>query len=79
MEARYANHIEIGANNLEFILLLGQKPIQEGGPPLIHTSLVVAPAFAREICRLLMSSLENFEREHGPIPSGATVQPLQNP
>jgi hypothetical protein len=65
--ARYANWFNIGHNNFEFVLDFGQDHAEQAGP-MVHTRIVMGPAYAKELGRLLNESLERYEEAFGEIP-----------
>jgi hypothetical protein len=72
MEARYANHFQIGHNELEFIFDFGQLHGREGEPPAaspaVHIArIVMAPPFAMALFATLKRAVAEYERLHGPI------------
>jgi hypothetical protein len=66
LEARYANHFEIGFSAHEFVLDCGQF-YEEHKEPRLHTRLVTGPAYVKEFLSLLKQAVTDYEREHGPI------------
>ena len=70
-EARYANHFYVGYNAFEVIVDFGQQYCGlhqvEADCPHIHTRVVTAPAFARELEELLHNALDDYERKFAPI------------
>jgi len=65
-EGKYANYLEVGHNQFEFYVVFGQFD-PESERVQMHTRIVTGPAFAKMMGRRLSSSVEIFEREHGPI------------
>lgn len=65
--AKYANWFNIGHNNFEFILDFGQFHSHEDNS-VVHTRIVVGPAYAKVFAKLLGESLGNYESEFGAIP-----------
>ena len=65
-ERKYANYFEIGHNQLEFYIDFGQYDPQSEKVQM-HTRIVTTPACAKIIGKTLFSSVDSFEREHGPI------------
>lgn len=65
-EGKYANYFEVGHNQFEFYVDFGQYDPQSEKVQM-HTRIVTGPAHAKMIGEVLSSSVENFEREHGPI------------
>ena len=72
LEARYANHFQIGHNELEFIFDFGQLHGREGEaapavPPVPIARIVMAPQFAMALFATLQRAIADHERVHGPI------------
>lgn len=65
-EGKYANYVEVGHNQYEFYVVFGQFD-PESEKVQMHTRIVTGPAFAKMMGQRLNSSVETFEREHGPI------------
>ncbi len=66
-EGRYANYFSVGYNAVEVLLDFGQF-YAEAGEPRMHTRIVTSPIYARALLDTLRTSLEGYERDHGPIP-----------
>ena len=68
IEARYANHLEIGHNRFEFLLEFGQlcEPGEER--VLAHTRVVTSPSYAKHFSDLLQESVRRYEEQYGTIP-----------
>src|SRR5262249_30777384 len=66
-EGKYANYFEVGHNPFEFFVDFGQYDPQSEKVQM-HTHIVTSPAYAKMMGETLSSSVESFEREHGPIP-----------
>ena len=66
--AGYANYFEVGHNAFEFLLDAGQVEPQSGD---IHFTdrIAISPVHAKLLGELLARSIEQFEAQHGPIPS----------
>jgi hypothetical protein len=76
-EGKYTNYFEVGHNPFEFYVEFGQydPPSQK---VQMHTRIVTGPAYAKMLVETLSASVENFEREHGPIPAGsADADPME--
>lgn len=60
-EGRYANYFEVGLNEEEVVIDLGQA---YGGRESIsfHTRIITSPAYARDLALLLQESIREFER-----------------
>ena len=65
--ARYANWFNVGHNNFEFIIDFGQHHTGEAAP-LVHTRIVLSPAYAKVLGELLAESLVRYEESFGEIP-----------
>ena len=72
-ERRYANHLRIGFNQLEFLLDFAQA--YEGAGDLVHTRLVAAPAHVKQFAELLDGCVAEYEQRYGPIrmPADASI------
>jgi hypothetical protein len=69
-EGKYANYFEVGHNVFEFYVDFGQyDPQSEKVQMFSH--IITSPACAKMIGETLCSSVEKFEREHGPIPASS--------
>ena len=66
LAARYANYFEIGHNAAEFIVDFGQAYSTEKESHL-HTRIVMSPAYAKALQRLLEKSIERHEQAYGGI------------
>jgi len=67
-EGKYSNYFEVGHNPFEFYVDFGQyDPRSE--KVQMHTRIVTSPAYAKMMGATLTSSVDSFEREHGPIPA----------
>jgi hypothetical protein len=65
-EGRYANYFEVGHNPFEFYVDFGQYD-PESEKVGFHTRIVTSPVFAKLLGSILLSSVETYEREHGPV------------
>jgi len=65
--ARYANWFNVGHNNFEFVIDFGQHHAGEESP-LVHTRIVLSPAYAKVLGELLTESLLTYEQTFGDIP-----------
>ena len=61
---RYANHLRVGFNQLEFLLDFAQAYDARG--EAVHTQLVAAPAHAKQFAALLQGCLADYEQRFGP-------------
>ena len=66
-EGRYANYFEIGLNQEEIIIDLGQA---YGESSSLHTRIITSPAHAKQLTELLDRSLRQYERVYGPVARG---------
>jgi hypothetical protein len=64
-EARYANYFEVGVNQEEIVIDLGQA-YGEGEPVSFHTRIVTSPAYARELAELLDRAVGRHPAGPGP-------------
>lgn len=69
-EGKYANCLDVGHNIFEFYVDFGQYD-PKSGKAQIHTRIVTSPAYAKMMGETLCSSVEEFEREYGPIPEAS--------
>jgi uncharacterized protein DUF3467 len=71
VEARYANHFQVGHNEYEFIFDFGQfHPGQVDCPEGAQVSIiriVMGPPFAKALLDTLQRALSDYEDLHGPI------------
>ena len=65
-ELRFANYLEVGFNQAEFMLVFGQA-YEGSGEAMPHTRLVTSPLYAKEFWKLLARSIADFEMEYGQI------------
>ena len=72
--ARYANWFNIGHNNFEVVMDFGQHYAGDE-ETMVHTRIVLGPAYAKILNRLLTESLARFEREFGEIPAAGDDEP----
>ena len=72
-ESRYSNRFKVGFTPHEFVIEFGQAygPNSE----LLHTRIVTTPPYAKVLAKLLEGCLEDFEKEHDPIPEIARRTP----
>jgi len=68
LEARYANYVQVGFNEVEFILEFGQLYATEPRPRC-HTRIACAPLYAKSLADTLNRSFETYEANHGVIES----------
>ena len=72
--AQYANWFNIGHNGFEFVLDFGQNHAEAEGA-MVHTRIVVGPAYAKVLSKLLNESLGRYEGAFGEIPNAADEEP----
>lgn len=68
--ATYVNYFELGQNQFEFLIDLGQYHPGIGdtsGTVGIHTRLVLTPPYAKMLSDLLSRSVHEHEREYGSV------------
>jgi hypothetical protein len=65
--ALYANQFEIGFNAFEFLFEFGQRFEEGDAAPPAHSRLVMAPAYAKVLMRVLGQSIGEYEAAFGPI------------
>ena len=74
IEARYANHFEVGHNEYEFIFDFDQFHFErlgagapESAPQVRIIRIVMGPAFAKSLLETLMRAVNEYEQLHGTI------------
>lgn len=67
-ERRYANHLRVGFNRLEFLLDFAQA--YEGRGEHVYAQLVAAPAHVKQFTALLQRCVSDYEQRYGPIAHG---------
>lgn len=73
-EARYANAFDVGFDAFEFVIECAQiEPGGETTPP--HTRIVTTPPLAKQLCRLLVRSVEEYEMRYGRLPTATASDP----
>jgi hypothetical protein len=76
VEARYANHFEVGQNEYEFVFDFGQFHAPElaelapGAAQVRIVRIVMPPPFAKALLHTLGRAIAEHEREHGNIEHG---------
>ena len=68
VEGRYANYIQVGHNAFEFVLDFGQR-YGDDPVPVVHTRIVVNPAYAKAFLDVLTESIAAYQRDVGAIPA----------
>jgi uncharacterized protein DUF3467 len=66
MEGRYANYFEIGHNVFEFVLDFGQL-YPDSQPPVMHSRVIVGPAYAKRLLEVLLKAVDSYELRFGQI------------
>ena len=62
----YANHFNVGHNAFEFVIDFGQ--FYEGqSQARMHTRIITAPVYAKQLLRIFTDSMEDFERVYGKL------------
>jgi|GEM_PF-2222196 len=64
-ERRYANHLRIGFNRLEFLLDFAQA--YDGSRELVQAQLVAAPAHLKQFAELMQGCIRDYEARYGTI------------
>lgn len=64
-ERRYANHLRVGFNRLEFLIDFAQA--YAGSGEVVHAQLVAAPAHVKQFVALMQGCVADYERRYGPI------------
>jgi len=72
LQGRYANSFRIGFNALEFMIDFAQSSTNHQVAE-VHTRIIMNPAYARVLLRLLTSSIEQYEQSHGRIAADQDV------
>jgi uncharacterized protein DUF3467 len=74
IEARYANHFEVGHNEYEFIFDFDQFHFERPGsgtpeatPQVRIIRIVMGPPFAKSLLETLVRAVSEYEQLHGPI------------
>ena len=76
VEARYANHFEVGQNEYEFVFDFGQFHAAEiadnaaASAPVRIVRIVMPPTFAKALLQTLGRAVTQHERDHGTIEHG---------
>ena len=64
-ERRYANHLRVGFNRLEFLLDFAQA--HDGSAEFVHAQLVAAPAHVKQFTELMQGCIRDYEARYGAI------------
>lgn len=77
IEARYANHVEVGHNEFEFIFDFDQFHFErlpgewhEPTPQVRIIRIVMGPPFAKALLETLRQAVQDYEQRHGTIEQG---------
>lgn len=65
-EQHYSNHLDVGFNQVEFMLVFGQ--VREGSASRAVCELVTNPTFAKAFSQTMAEAIDQFERRYGRIP-----------
>lgn len=65
LEGKYANYFEVGYNAFEVLIDFGQ--LYNGSNKQVHTRVVTNPRYAKELLRLLVETIKQYEEGYGPI------------
>ena len=63
-EAKYANYFEVGYNAFEVLIDFGQLYV-DGSHKQVHTRVVTSPPYAKELLRLLVETIKQYEEGFG--------------
>ena len=66
MKGHYANYFEIGHNVFEFVLDFGQF-YPDSQPPVMHSRVIVGPAYAKRLLEVLLKAVDSYEQRFGQI------------
>ena len=66
LQGLYANHYRVGHNAYEFVIDFGQW-YEGDAQARFHTRITTSPRYAKELCDLLLQSLQAYERSFGAI------------
>ena len=69
LEARYANHFQIGQNEFEFLIDFGQLHC-ECEDENFYTRIICNPFYANVLLKLLQASIKRYEKSFGLIAEG---------
>ena len=61
----YSNFFKVGFNAAEFLLDFGRQ--FEDSEPRLYQRIILGPAYAKELSRLLEQSVQSYEAKFGPI------------
>jgi Protein of unknown function (DUF3467) len=77
IEARYANHFEVGHNEYEFIFDFDQfhferldSEVPQSSPQVRIVRIVMGPPFAKSLLETLLRAIHEYEDLHGTIDQG---------
>jgi hypothetical protein len=65
-EGRYADQFKIGYRSCVFVLDFDQS-FYEDGKEQVHTRIITSPENLKDFVNLLQESIEQYEKNHGPI------------
>ncbi len=71
-ERRYANHLRVAFNRLEFLLDFAQA--YDGSEEAAHARLVSAPAHVKQFVGLMQGCIADYEARYGAIALNAPGQ-----
>jgi hypothetical protein len=66
LQGKYANYFQVGHNAFEFVIDFGQL-YSEARQAQFHTRIITSPTYARELSRVLIESLKQYEKAFGPM------------
>ena len=68
LEGKYANYFRVGHNAFEVLIDFGQV-YAEGGQEHFHTRIITSPPYAKELLKVLLEAVEQYEKAFGTIRS----------
>ena len=63
IKGQYTNYFKVGFNAFEFVIDFGQY-YEDQEKPQFGTRMVTSPQYAKELVKILIDSIESFERTH---------------
>jgi hypothetical protein len=66
LQGRYANCFRVGQNAFEFVIDFAQAATNHRVAE-VHTRIILNPAHSRTLLRLLVRSIDEYERDYGSI------------
>lgn len=72
-DRRYANHLRVAFNRLEFLLDFAQA--YDGSEESVHAQLVSAPAHVKQFVGLMQGCIADYEARYGSIALDSPGEP----